>query len=192
MNYRTELMEKILTSEQAQLFIDKMSPIYGRAYTFLWLLQSIGMVLDDLMTYPEEITKQVTPQTASWTLDFWEKEYGIATDPTKTVKERQQILTKIIKANTRNNPKTLADLITNSTGYATEIRENVSKNKFSVKVYGYLADNTEIKKIIDRRKPAHLIYEIIMSEVLSSEVPMYNSAVGYVNNENLGNVEVIN
>lgn len=192
MAYRTELMEQILTSKQAQLFIDKMAPIYGNAYTFLWILQSVCVVLDDLMTYPEELKKQVTPQTATWTLDFWEKEYGIATDPLKTIEQRQQSLTQIIKANARNNPKTLEDLIQAITGYKTEIIENVATNKFRVEVHGYVDDTSGIIKVIEKRKPAHLIYELSIGEKLDTEVSMYNSVVGYIMNETYGKVEVIN
>lgn len=192
MSYRTELMEQILTSKQAQLFIDKMAPIYGNAYTFLWILQSVCVVLDDLMTYPEEIKKQVTPQTATWTLHYWEKEYGIATDPLKTIEQRQQSLTKIIRANARNNPKTLEDLIQAITGYKTEIVENVGKNKFRIKVYGYVEDTSGIVKVIEKRKPAHLIYELAVGETLDTEVATYNGVVGYIMNETYGKVEVIN
>lgn len=192
MSYRTELMEQILTSKQAQLFIDKMSPIYGKAYTFLWILQSICVVLDDVMDLPEELQKQVTPQTATWTLDFWEKEYGIVTDLSKTIEQRQQSLTKIIRANARNNPRTLEDLIQAITGYQTEIIENVSKNKFRIKVYGYVEDTSGIIKIIEKRKPAHLIYELAVGETLDTEVSMYNGVVGYIVNETYGKVEVMN
>lgn len=177
MTYKTELMEEILTSEQAQLFITQMTPIYGEAYTFLWILQSVGMVLDDLMSYPEEIKKQVTPRTATWTLDYWESEYGITTDPTKTIEERQQILVNILKANARNNPKTLEDLITNTTGYKAEITENVSKNKFLVRLYGYLLDDTALRNVIERRKPAHLIYETFMCELIELTLPTYRNVV---------------
>lgn len=192
MSYRTDLMEQILTSKQAQLFIDKMAPIYGNATTFLWILQSLCVVLDDLMTYPEEIKKQVTPQTATWTLSYWEKEYGIATDPSKTIEQRQQSLTQIIRANARNNPKTLEDLIQSVTGYKTEIIENVAKNTFRVEIHGYVDDTSGIIKVIEKRKPAHLIYELSIGEKLETEVPIYNSVVGYIMNETYGKVEVIN
>lgn len=192
MSYRTELMEQILTSKQAQLFIDKMAPIYGNAYTFLWILQSICVVLDDVMELPEELKKQVTPQTATWTLDFWEKEYGVATDPSKSIEQRQQSLTKIIKANARNNPKTLEDLIQAITGYETEILENISKNKFRIKVYGYVEDVSGIIKIIEKRKPAHLIYDLAVGELLSTETATYNGVQGYIMSETYGKVEVIN
>lgn len=192
MAYRTELMEQILTSKQAQLFIDKMAPIYGNAYTFLWILQSVCVVLDDLMTYPEEIKKQVTPQTATWTLDFWEKEYGIATDPSKTIEQRQQSLTRIIRANARNNPKTLEDLIQAITGYTTKIVENVAKNTFRVEVYGYVDDTSGIVKVIEKRKPAHLIYELVVGELLDTETTTYSGVVGLITNETYGKVEVIN
>lgn len=177
MTYKTELMEEILTSEQAQLFIDKMTPIYGKAYTFLWILQSIGMVLDDLMTYPEEIKQQVTPQTATWALAYWENEYGVTTDPNMTIEERQQILLNTIRANTRNNPRALSDLILNETGFKTEIIENVSKNKFKVRVYGYLSDDTELINIIESRKPAHLIYETMLGELIELTLPTYRNVV---------------
>ena len=48
--YKTDLMEKILTSENAKQMIDYVSPIYGKSRIGLWLFQVIGLEIDDVKT----------------------------------------------------------------------------------------------------------------------------------------------
>ena len=45
---KTELMDKILTSPEAQKIMDFVSPVYGEAYSALHLFNCIGCVLDEL------------------------------------------------------------------------------------------------------------------------------------------------
>lgn len=78
MHNKTELMDNILTSPEAQKIIEFVSPVYGDAYTGLHLFNCIGRVLDELDVFPDHFKDQIFVQTADlWSLDYWEKQYGI-------------------------------------------------------------------------------------------------------------------
>ena len=157
MRYRTELMEEILTSPQAQKIIDYVSPIYGESYVFLWLFQAIGMILDEGESFPEEFANQVTPVTATWSLEFWEKEYGITPDPDWTIEQRRIYIIDRITSRKPINPKRIKDLVSEFYGFDSEIIENSAKNTFTVLIRGYVTNIDKIKAAINEIKPAHLL-----------------------------------
>lgn len=170
---RTELIDKILTSPEAQKIIDFVSPVYGEAYTALHLFNSIGKVLDELDEFPDTFKDQIFVQTADpWSLEYWEKQYGIVPEQNITEEERRRNLLE--KMGRRfNNPKRIEDVLTSMLGYEVEVKENTDVNKFSVLVKGYVPDLESAKTFIDRVKPAHLIYEIKVSEIIEAVVHIY-------------------
>lgn len=58
-------------------------------------------------------------------------------------------------------------------GYEVEVKENTDVNTFSVLVKGYVSDLEPAKVFIDRVKPAHLVYEIKVSEIIEAVVHIY-------------------
>ena len=80
MKYATEKMNEILKSPEARKIIDYMTPCYGEAYVGLWLLQVIGMELDDLRLWTNELRKQITPIEATWGLYYFALGYGVEAD----------------------------------------------------------------------------------------------------------------
>lgn len=165
--YRTELMEEILKSPMAQKIIQLVSPIYGEAYTVLWLYQAIGTILDKLDEWTGSLQDQVLPQTATWSLPYWEEQYGITPDPTLTTEQRRNNILQRIRNKSQTNPKKMEDLISNLAGYSTKVYENFSKNKFRVAIRGNVDDLTEIHALIKEMKPAHLIYEVVIAELVN-------------------------
>lgn len=189
MTYTTELMKQILTSKEAQTIIDYVSPQYGRAYVALWLFQSIGSALDRLDNFTDEYIKQVVPQTATWSIDMWEKQYGIISNPEWTIEQRQKNITNRMIYRAPMNPSKIQNLISNIYGVPVEIKENVGKNKFTVIIRGYISDLAMGKRAIDEAKPAHLIYDIYVSELAISKASVYHGIA--VSEQEIINVEVI-
>lgn len=163
--YRTELMEEILTSPMAQKIIQLVSPIYGEAYTVLWLYQAIGTILDKMDEWTGSLQDQVLPQTATWSIPYWEQQYGITSDPRLSTEQRRINILQRCRNKGQINPKRMEDILTTISGYATEITENVAKNTFLITINGYIADLTQVKEAIREMKPAHLIYQIAMAEL---------------------------
>lgn len=168
MRYRTKLMESILTSPQAQKIIDYLTPIYGEAYVFLWILQSIGVVLDEGYTFVDEFINQVTPSTATWTIEFWEKEYGIIPYPSWSIEQRRENIISTMHYKAPINPKKMEDMVSAIVGLPVQIYENTGKNTFTVNILGYTQEYSRAIEAIEKMKPAHIIYDIRVSEKAQS------------------------
>ena len=175
MNYRTELMDTILTSPQGQKIINYLSPIYGEAYVCLWIFQAIGLILDEGETFPEEFIDQVTPKTATWSLEFWEKEYDIVPDPGWTIEQRRINLKQKIVSRRPINPRRIEDLVSDFYGFETIVEENSAKNTFTIHIRGQVDDLEAIRASIDEIKPAHLIYIVRVSEIIESHLEHYET-----------------
>lgn len=161
MRSRTEMMQHILTNDMAQRIIDFVSPIYGNSYVGLWIFQAIGFVLGDIYTIAEQMRYETNPATAELLLDYWEDHYGIPRDFSLTAEQRR--LRIISKTQSRGpcNPARLEAAVSASLGgVPVEITENVAKNTFLVNIREYVPDFTAAVAVLERMKPAHLIYQI--------------------------------
>lgn len=164
MRYQTELMREILTSETAQRIIGYVSPIYGDSYVGLWIFQAIGTVLDEICTVAEQLRYETNASTSELLLDFWERRYGLVTDSSLTTEQRRSRI--IAKKHSKGscNPSRLAAAVSAALGgVKVEITENVGKNRFHVHIMENVESIEPAVAVIDRMKPAHLVYNINVS-----------------------------
>lgn len=178
MKYTSPLIREILTSPSAQKALDRISPIYMDSKIGLWILQSIGLELDELKEIIEDIRKQALPQTATWAIDYWEQEYGIPVNIDLPLEEvrRPRLLNKI-RSRAPMNPAKLVKLIKteiNNQSIPVEIIEHVHKNTFRIKITpgSFHTNWKQIYKLVDRVKPAHVIYTIFMYDLSKFYVPI--------------------
>lgn len=161
MIYQTELMRSILTSPTAQKIIDYVSQIYGESYVGLWLFQVIGMALDGVCENAVQLRRETSPATSELLLDFYEQEYGLSKDQTLTTVQRQKRLIGKIQSRGPCNPVRLASAVSGAIGgIQVDITENIAKNTFLVNIREVVEDLTPAITVLERMKPAHLIYEI--------------------------------
>lgn len=168
--YKTELMEEILKSEKAQEIIQKVSPLYGDAYTALWLFQVIGTVLDEMNEWTGSLAQQAIPQTATWSLPYWEEQYKIAADPSWSYERRRQNIVNKCTNRAPMNPHKMESIASVAAGVEVRVEEHTGKNKFTVYISSNetLVDEDLVKKEIDMAKPAHLIYDIIYEQYIEA------------------------
>lgn len=168
--YKTNLMGKILKSEAAQRVIDYVSDIYGESYVGLWLFQVIGIVLDDVNAIIMSLYDEIFPETSEKLLPYWEKEYGIIPDDTLTAEERRANIKAKMQLIAPVNPAKLENFLSDVTGNEVMVTETPGSNQIVVDVIGYVDDLTGMKAVIDRLKPAHVIYEIHTSDVVNAQI----------------------
>lgn len=157
----TELMRAILTNKKAQEIIDYVSPIYGKSYVALWIYEAIGSVLDQVSEISDQLRYETNPATANLLLSYWEEQYGIPSNPNLTVEQRRQKIISKIESRTACNPKVLASAVSAAlNGAPVEIMENVAQNTFTVNIRTPVNDMSPVNPVVDRMKPAHLIYLI--------------------------------
>ena len=161
MRYQTELMRSILTNKKAQEIIDYVSPVYGNSYVGLWIFQAIGTVLGELCEVAEQLRYETNPTTADLLLDYWEKEYGISTDSSLTKEQRRAKIIAKIQSQGPVNPARLSAAVSAALGgVEVDITENVAQNTFLVNIRECVESIVPAVAVIERMKPAHLVYQI--------------------------------
>lgn len=161
MRYQTEMMRAILTNKTAQKMIDYVSPIYGNSYVGLWLFQAIGTALGKVCDICDDLMLETNPVTATLLLDQWEDQYGIPRNSTLTVEQRRARILAKIQSRGPCNPVVLEAAVSAAlNGVKVEITERVAKNTFLVNIRDYVDDITPAVAVLERMKPAHLIYQI--------------------------------
>ena len=179
----TDLMHNILTDEMAQQIIDYVSPIYGRSYVGLWIYQAIGTVLGRAYTLADNLKNETNPMTSTLLLDYWESHYALAKDPTLTMDQRRERLATKVRSQGPCNPAKLAAAVSNAVGgLDVEIMENVAKNTFLVTIRGEVESFDQARTVIERMKPAHLIYQIQVTP-LTNPTADINVAVALTHGE---------
>ena len=157
----TQLMNSILTNETAQKLIDYVSPIYGNSYVGLWIFQAIGVVMSDVYAIADQLRYETNACTADLLLDYWERQYGIPTDSTLTTEQRRARILNKQQNRGPCNPERIAAAVSNVLGgVEVDITENVAQNTFLVNVREVVPSLVPAVAVLERMKPAHLIYQI--------------------------------
>ena len=157
----TEMMRAILTDKTAQEIIDYVSPIYGNSYVGLWIFQANGTLLGRVQEICSALMYETTPVTSTLLLDYWERQYGLGKDTSLTVEQRRSRIVQQILTRGPCNPAVLASAVSSALGgVQVDIEENVGKNTFAVYIGSAVEDLTPAIEVLEKRKPAHLIYRI--------------------------------
>lgn len=183
MRNQTELMRSILTSKTAQKIIDYVSPIYRDSYVGLWLFQAIGTALDDVCDIAEQLRNETNASTAELLLDLWEKRYGLPVDSSLPVEQRRARILEKQQPKGACNPARLEAAVSAALGgVKVVVTENIQTNRFHVHIYGEVDTLDPAVAVIERMKPAHLIYGINVS-VQNSTVAELKTAVAMTHAE---------
>jgi uncharacterized protein YmfQ (DUF2313 family) len=154
-------MRAILTDELAQKIIDYVSPIYGNSYVGLWIFQAIGTALSDVYKLGNDLKQETNPLTSTLLLDYWEAHYGLTKDSSLTIEQRRNRIITKLKSRGSCNPARLAEAVSAALGgVEVEVKENVARNTFQVLVLENVDSLDPAITVIERMKPAHLIYTI--------------------------------
>lgn len=159
----SDMITEILTSPQGKKALESISPIYDEAYVALWILQAIGLRLDDIVNWSDGLWKEIIPQTATWSLPYWESEYGIPTNPNLSITQRRSTLLATIRTRAPMNPWKVAQIAQNASGVPCRVVENTAKNTFRIYVSAISSediDENAVRKAVTKAKPSHLIFEI--------------------------------
>lgn len=164
MKYTSETIQTILKSPLAIRGLDYISPIYSEAKTALWLMEAIGVEYDTLIEWVEQYKQQVTPETATWGIRYYEEEYDLPSNDEIPLRQRIDAVKTTIRSRAPMNPLKMANLISLNIGFPVKVLENTAKNTFTICLLdagegGYYA---KAKKVTDRIKPAHLIYDLFV------------------------------
>lgn len=164
MIYTSPMIEKIIKSPSARKALSCISPIYGESFVGLWLLEVIGRQLDDLEKWGEEYGDQVVPYTAAWSLPYWEEQFGLPSNDALTIEQRRNAVLARIQTRAPINPEKLGKIASLAAGVEVKILEQPGEYQFRVEMTDPSGayNKQALCEEIDLRKPAHLIYAIVI------------------------------
>lgn len=177
MRYTSPLIREILKSPSGKEALNRITPIYMESRIGLWILETIGLEIDELKGWTKDVGVQILPQTTTWAIDNWEHEYGIKPNHDLPLEVRRLKLLNVIRARAPMNPAKLIKLIKNEINNQTlpiEIIENIHRNTFQLKVTpgSFNTNWYNVRRLIDKVKPAHVIYTIMMYDLQKFLVPI--------------------
>lgn len=173
MRYQTDLMRSILTNEKAQEIINYVSPIYGNSYTALWIFQAMGIIMGEIYDISETLKYETVPATADLLLDYWEEHYDLPKDSSLTKEQRRLRLEAKTSSRGPCNPARLEAAISAALGgVKVDITEHIAKNTFLVNIREVVDDITPAVAVLERMKPAHLIYRIQVATQMVSNADL--------------------
>ena len=168
-DFSVDLRQLILTNELGDRMLDMVAPIYDKSKVTLYLFQTFGIVLEKEMDFIlGDFINQIFPQTATWGLKYWEDEFGVVTDESKTIKQRRNYLLSVMYKKRPMTPKRLKQIVKGVTGFEADIVENIAHNTFLVIIRGYVTNLNPVTEELNKKVPAHLNYTIRMSELVKT------------------------
>ncbi len=178
--YSTERMQDILQSPAAWDILAELAPIYGEARVALWLFQVIGAELDDTRRWTREVLEQVVPQTATWSLDYWEDEYALPRDPALTTQQRRERILAYLRIRAPMNPHNLALVASAAAGGAAcRVLERTGRpSVFTLVVtdlYPSRRIEARVRTAVERAKQARLSWRLRYEQFAAKSTCAYTA-----------------
>lgn len=156
-----ELQESILTSEVAKRMVERVTPIYANSYVGLWMFETIGEEYDRLWEIINSISAQILPSTATWSLELWERRYGIIPPAGSSIELRRAAIEQKRHVRPPLSPFRLEQLCEMLTGNPAHVEDHIGPYTFGVQVTASsLKVLKEVNSLIRKIKPSHLSYEL--------------------------------
>lgn len=158
-------MERKLTDLLPERYLN--SPEVGAAAGILWVLGEVfrARALDWLA--------QLTIDTATWGIVYWEREYGVTPQATDTLDDRRSRVKAKLRAPqtvTAAMLENLTDSYINGQSEVTELpREHKVKIRFNGE-YGVPANLESLTAALLEVLPSHVVYEYLYRYLLVREV----------------------
>lgn len=158
-------LENFPTRETAKDMLSMISPIYDRSYVGKWIFQVMAAPIELARETVEDMKNQAFPETATWSLPWWEERYGITGNEGKSLEERRRPIVQ--KRNTKRpmNPYRIAALVAEISGREVEIYENVAPHTYEVIIrpgssnVDLAAVAEEIYKVKQSQKHVRIVFE---------------------------------
>lgn len=155
-------IEHFPTSETALRMMERISPIYEKSYVGKWIFQVMGLELDEVRLRFSELAAQAFPETATWSLAYWEQRYGLPVSEGKDIYLRRQAILSRQRDGAPLNPKRMEAILSALTGREVVITEDMAPYTFAVEIMdGDSAfDYAETVKRIKTTKPSHQAFTV--------------------------------
>lgn len=109
----------------------------------------------------DDLMQQFFVSTATWGLEWWERELELTTDPSKPVEHRREIILAKLRGASTATPEFIRNVASTFSGTDVRIIEYPTEYRFVVQfvgIYGIPPNMAGLIQAIEDIKPAHLTY----------------------------------
>ncbi|MCR8645573.1 YmfQ family protein [Paenibacillus sp. N1-5-1-14] len=182
------MRENVLTSPKGKELFEYLPAFYEPIYEIRTLVQTEGLELDTISNQIESILDQTTVGTATWSLERWEKEFGVRTEAGKPVDQRRSVVISKIRGTgtiTSNLIKAVAESYANG-----EVAVTVDYPTYTVQVefigkYGIPPNIEDLKSVLRGIVPAHLEIEYKFKFVTFGQLEFVGKTFGEIESSGL-------
>lgn len=174
-------------SDETRLMLSYCTNMYHGPHV-LSLFESLANEITLYNDFIKSLKRQVDIDTATWSLDYYEKQYGI-TEKKATIEERRKIVKVAMQRKTPMTARKMESLIKNLTNFDTKIIEHTPSDfLFEIEILEdgknqlYIGD---VYKMVKKYKPSHLAFKmytvipsLILLEVQTEQTPIYPTMCG--------------
>lgn len=152
------------SDEIKKYFLDLMKYMpqyYATSYVINNIENSNGMELGRLNYTIDDVSNQMSIDTATWGLTRWEKEYRLGTNMSLSYEERREIVDAAMAGQDTATKKMIEMVAEKFSGGEVNVIENTAPFYFTVQFVGVkgIPRNLEaFKNMLDDIKPAHMGY----------------------------------
>jgi uncharacterized protein YmfQ (DUF2313 family) len=152
---------------------------YTASVEFNELQNGLNVGAELIKKVKDELYKQIFVDTATWGLEYWEKAYGIKTIPSQSYAIRRSRVKALMRqANTATTEliKNVAEAFAQGSCDVTEYNDEYRFEITMTDKIGLPPNFEDFKAEIERVKPAHLTYTIIIKYRTHEQLKAYTHA----------------
>lgn len=156
-------LENFPTRELARDMMGMISPIYDNSYVGKWIFEVMSVPLSLAQDTINELREQAFPETATWSLPYWEQSHGLPTNEALSIEERRSRV--ISKRNYRKpmNPARIEMLLKELCGRDVKLIENTAPHTFEISVSPGTSEAglDQIIKLVNEVKQAQKSFRVV-------------------------------
>ena len=159
----------IKSPEAANMLSMVTKGFYDRSRLALWMFEAIGREYDEMAAWARSLKCEAFPQTCTWSVDMWERSFGIEPDGALPLAQRRQRLMAHKLKRPPLNPARVEAALSAITGFPVHITEHAAPYKFYVEVFadaGQAYDHRRALKELRKLKQSHMAFEFVNRAVV--------------------------
>ncbi|NWL89557.1 phage portal protein [Paenibacillus sp. 79R4] len=162
-----------ITSPMGKEMFSYMPAYYENSRVIRADLNAKGAELDGLYKALNETLDQFFIRTATWGLDRWEMELGIATEKSKPIEQRRAVVESKLRGAGKFSGRLVKNVAEAYDGGTVDVTFQPAEWSFTVKfidTIGIPPNLDDLKTVIEEIKPAHLKVEYEFSYLLIRDI----------------------
>ena len=156
---------------------------YHDMYISRNIIEQEAKEFERLTKWVAEIVDQANPATATWSIDRWERIFGIVPDPTKTIEQRRSVIISRLRGVGPVNIPLIESVAAAFNGAEVEAREDNPNYLVEIEFVNQLGIPARLDDVMTALRdliPAHLDISFIFRYVTYGMLQGYNKTYGQV------------